>query len=63
MEKANKLNFVSASQPVIEQPLPVGFSPAPSAEVHSRVTEEVDDDDNTTVDKSTSKEEETEQVC
>ena len=40
MDKATKLNFVSATQPVVEQPLPVGYNPAPSSEVHSAKEQE-----------------------
>ena len=64
MEKAAKLNFVSASQPVIEQPLPVGYSRAPSAELHS-VKEQAQNDDNEMADEVVPKEdiEEIKQVC
>lgn len=63
MDKAAKLNFVSASQPALEQPLPVGYIPAPSSEVHS-VTEQEDDNCNAIVEAdSKENDEETEQVC
>ena len=43
MDKAAKLKSVSATEPAIEQPLPVGFLPAPSSGIHS-ITEQQDDD-------------------
>ena len=64
MDKAAKLNFVSATQPAVEQPLPVGYIPTPSSEVHS-ATEQEDDNCNATVEADSKENDgETEkQVC
>ena len=60
MDKATKLNFVSAAQPVTEQPLPMGYNPAPSSEAHS-AKEQENENDQATTDEVTVKEQE--QVC
>ena len=61
MDKAAKLNFVSASQSVTEQPLPIGYSLPPSSERHS-VTEQEGDDSNAAIDEPPEETDEVEQV-
>ena len=63
MDKAAKLKFVSATEPVIEQSLPVGYNPALSSEVLS-VAEQQDDDDKEESDEAVAKgDENVDQVC
>ena len=49
MDKATKLNFVTASHPLVEETLPVGYMPAPSSQRHS-VTEQESDNGSVAVD-------------
>ena len=67
MDKATKLNFVSATQPVVEQPLPVGYNLAPSSDVHIVREQENENDKAMADDKAlgdeAAMEEATEQVC
>ena len=62
MDKATKLNFVSATQPVVEQPLPVGYSTAPSSDVHSVKEQEIEND-KATDEAAAMGDEATEKVC
>ena len=50
MDKATKLNFIAASHPVVEEPLPVGYMPAPSSQRQSVTEQQSDDNDSVAVD-------------
>ena len=62
MDKAAKLKFVSATEPVIEQSLPVGYNPALSSEVLS-VAEQQDDDKEESDEAVAKGDENVDQVC
>ena len=57
MDKAAKLNFVTASQPVVEEALPVGYIPAHTSHRHS-VTEQESDNGSAEVDEGAAEEKE-----